>query len=69
MRTITATEFKTNFGKYTKLGQKETIQVTSRGKVIFEITPAREALIMRAEKLIGILPKDTPLELWKDKEL
>ena len=69
MCTITATEFKTNFGKYAKLGQEESIQVTSRGKVIFEITPAKEALIRRSEALIGILPKDTPNELWKDKNI
>lgn len=66
---ITATEFKTNFGKYMKLGQKEPIQVTSHGKVVFETIPPKEALARRAEKLIGILPKDTPKDLWKNRVL
>mgnify|MGYP003327852559 CR=1 FL=1 len=69
MCTITATEFKTNFGKYLKLGQTEPIQVTSRGKVVFETVPPKEALARRAEKLIGILPKDTPIDMWKNREL
>lgn len=42
MCTITATEFKTNFGKYAKLAQKERIEVTSHGKVIFVIVPRAE---------------------------
>ena len=69
MCTITATEFKTNFGKYTKLGQKEVIQVTSRGKLIFEIVPAKEALIRKGEQLIGMLPKDIEDKSWLDRDL
>lgn len=67
MCTITATEFKTNFGKYAKLGQKETIQVTNHGKVIFEINPPRDSLIRRAESLIGCLPDNVPFDAWKDR--
>lgn len=32
--TISATEFKTNFGKYLNLVQKEDIEITKNGKII-----------------------------------
>ena len=45
MCTITATEFKRNFGKYVIKGQVEKIQVTHRGKLIFTIVPEKERLL------------------------
>ena len=41
MCVITATEFKTNFGKYLELGTKEEITVTKNGKVMFTTTPRK----------------------------
>lgn len=58
MCTITATEFKRNFGKYVVVGQKEKIQVTHRGKTIFTIVPEREKVLTDLEALFGILPKE-----------
>lgn len=37
MMTITATEFKTNFGKYLKLVDKEDIFITRNGKTIAKV--------------------------------
>lgn len=65
MCTITATEFKKNFGKYMDLGQKEEIQVTHRGKKIFTIVPERLKLIAKTESLFGILPR----EAYDDKDI
>ncbi len=58
MRTITATELKENFGKYMKLGQKEQINVTHRGKSIFTIVPQKEKLKLEWENLFGALPRE-----------
>ena len=41
MITITATEFKTNFGKYLELGSKETILVTKNGKLLTTLNPPK----------------------------
>ena len=57
MCTITATEFKRSFGKYVTRGQKERIQVTHRGRVIFTIVPEKEKLLDEWEHLFGILPR------------
>lgn len=41
MCTITATEFKTNFGKYLNLAKKEEIAITKNGKLITTLTPPK----------------------------
>lgn len=41
MCTITATEFKTNFGKYLALASKEEIAITKNGKVIATMNPPK----------------------------
>lgn len=69
MRTITATEFKTNFGKYNKLAQNEVVQVTSHGKVIYELTPAAEAAKNRFRRLREKCPPNIPFDAWKDRDL
>ena len=61
MCTITTTEFKNNFGKYIELGQKETIKVVKRGKVIFTIVPERESLIAEAKSYFNLLPADATI--------
>ena len=58
MCTITATEFKRNFGKYVLLGQNEEIQVTHRGKIIFSIVPQKQKLLNQWETIFGVLPKE-----------
>lgn len=55
---ITATEFKTHFGKYMELGQNEEIIVTHRGKPIFTIVPKKEDLTKRWESYFGMLPNE-----------
>ncbi len=58
MCTITATEFKENFGKYLKLGQEEEISVTHRGVPVITIVPANKKIISDLKALFGTLPKE-----------
>ena len=58
MCTVTATEFKRQFGKYIEIGQKEEIQVTLRGKIIFTIIPERQKLMKEWEALFDTLPEE-----------
>jgi len=62
MCTITATELKTHFGKYVKLAQKEKIEVTHNGKVVFYLTPTKEERIERMKSIFGVLPNDIDLD-------
>ncbi|HHW02145.1 MAG TPA: type II toxin-antitoxin system Phd/YefM family antitoxin [Thermoanaerobacterales bacterium] len=53
---ITATEFKTNIGKYLKLAAKEDIIITKNGKRIAKLSDASEDKTDIVKSLIGILP-------------
>ena len=68
MCTITATELKTNFGKYMILGQKEKINVTHRGKIIFTIVPKETILLDKLEKMFGSMPREAYLDKDIDRE-
>ena len=59
---ITATEFKTNFGKYLSLAATEDIYITQYGKVIAKLSRPFEDRLQAAESLIGILPDTMTLE-------
>ena len=68
MCTITATELKENLGKYMILGQKEEIEVTNRGKVVFYITPQRLKLLNDLESIFGSLPREAYFDDDIDRE-
>jgi prevent-host-death family protein len=55
---ITATEFKTNIGKYLTLVDEEDIIITKNGKGIAKLTPLKENKVDIAKSLFGILPND-----------
>ena len=61
MCTITTTEFKNHFGKYVDMAQKEEIQVTKRGVVIFKMTPERFSLVNEAISFLNLLPRGTTI--------
>ena len=63
--TITIKELKHNIDKYIELGQKEEIEVTHGGKVVFYITPQRVKLMQQLEKMFGSLPR----EAYYDKDI
>lgn len=68
MLSITTTEFKNNFRKYALLGEKEEIEVTNNGKVVFYITPKYIKTMNQVEKMFGSLPRDASCDNDIDRE-
>lgn len=66
---ITATEFKTNIGKYLKLAAEEEIIITKNGKSIAKLTHANEDKVEVAKSLFSILPCDASLEQAREERL
>ena len=64
--TITATEFKNNFGKYLKLVQEEDIIVTKNGKTVGVFSNPNINLV---ESLTGILKDFSDLEKETIREM
>lgn len=59
---VTATEFKTNFGKYLDMIAKEDIFITRNGKIIAKVVNTQ---ISAVDSLRGML-KDAPADLDLD---
>ncbi len=59
---ITATELKTNLGKYLLLSATEDIYITKNGKIISKLTNPFQERIDTAKSLFGILPNSASLE-------
>lgn len=66
---ITATEFKTNIGKYLTLVAEEEIIITKNGKKIAKLTNADEDKVEVAKSLFGILPSDASLDQAREERL
>ena len=66
---ITATELKTNIGKYLSLASKEDIIITKNGKSIAKLTNTNEDKVAMAKSLFGILPSDATLEQSREERL
>ena len=64
---ITTTEFKNNYGHYIELAEKETIEVTKRGIVIFTMVPKRFELGERLKSFFGCLPEDASIGVDPDE--
>ena len=59
---VTATEFKTNLGKYLEMAMKQDIFITKNGKNIARLTsPAVNKLVI-LDSLVGIVPKDSAMD-------
>lgn len=56
--TITATEFKTNLGKYLELVLTEDILITKNGKVIAQLTQPQLDKIAILNSLVGLAKGD-----------
>lgn len=61
MKTITATEFKRNFGRYAVLAQHEELVVMKKGKVMFKTFPPKAEAVKEFESLLNILPHDATI--------
>jgi prevent-host-death family protein len=66
---ITATEFKTNIGKYLAFADKEDVIITKNGKAIAKLTSISEDRVALAKSLFGILPSDASIEQAREERL
>lgn len=67
--TVTATEFKTNFGKYLELVGNEDILITKNGKVIAQLTQPQLDKMAILNSLIGIAKGNANISLDDIKDL
>lgn len=66
---ITATEFKSNMGKYLEMAATEDIFITKNGKVVAKLTNPYQDRQAVAKSLFGILPSDVSLESTREERL
>ena len=59
---ITATELKSNLGKYLESAANEDIFIKKNGKVIAKLSDPRKSKVERAKSLFGIIPAGMTLE-------
>ena len=59
---ITATELKTNLGKYLLLAASEDVYITQYGKVVAKLTNPFQNRVEIAESLFGALPQTITYE-------
>ena len=64
---VTATEFKTNVGKYLTMADTEDIVITRNGKSVAKLTNARDVKLLAFRSMRGIL-KDADVDLQKARE-
>jgi len=67
--TITATEFKTNLGKYLDLAATEDIIITKNGKKIGRLTGDATAKLDALDSISGIISEQDFPEDYKDARL
>ena len=59
---VTATEFKTNLGKYLELAVSQDICITKNGKNIARLTSPSVNKLAVLDNLVGIVPQDDGLD-------
>lgn len=69
--TVTATEFKTNLGKYLEIVMDEDILITKNGKVIAQLSRPQVNKLAALRNIVGIVDAegDTTLDAIKDERL
>ena len=66
--TITATEFKTNFGKYLDLVLTEDILITKNGKIIAKLTQPQYDKLAILNSLVGVASGDEDISISDIKD-
>ena len=67
---ITATELKSNIGKYLSLANAEDIFITKNGKKIAKLSSAKQDKVNTMKSLFGIIPDDgTTLDQTREERL
>ncbi len=59
---VTATEFKTNLGKYLEMAKKQDIFITKNGKRIARLTSPTVNKLALLDNLVGVLPQDNAMD-------
>lgn len=59
---VTATEFKTNLGKYLEMAMNQDIFITKNGKNIARLTSPAVNKLAVLDKLVGIIPTDSAMD-------
>lgn len=59
---VTATEFKTNLGKYLELAVSQDIFITKNGKNIARLTSPSVNRLAVLDNIVGIVPQDDGLD-------
>ena len=59
---VTATEFKTNLGKYLDLAGKQDVFITKNGKYVARLTSPTVDKLAALDSLVGIVPADLSLD-------
>jgi len=67
---VTATEFKSNIGRYLSLVDNEEIVITKNGRSVARLSSAKRSKADIVRSLIGIIPDDgTTLEQAREERL
>ena len=67
--TITATELKSNLGKYLLLAATEDIYILTNGKAVTKLSNPHQDRVDIAKSLFGILPAGVTVEEAKEERL
>ena len=65
--TITATEFKTNFGKYLAMVAQQDIFIVKNGKSVAKLTRPVVDKVAILDSLVGIIPADTDTNVKEER--
>lgn len=66
---VTATEFKTNFGKYLEMISKEDIFITRNGKTIAKVVNPQVSAVDSLRGMLKDVPSDTDLDSLREERL
>lgn len=66
---VTATEFKTNFGKYLKMVAKEDIFITRNGKTIAKVINPQISAVDSLRGMLKDVPSDIDLDSLREERL
>ncbi len=66
---VTATEFKTNFGKYLDMLTKEDIFITRNGKTIAKVINPQVSAVDSLRGMLKNVPSDIDMDSLRDERL
>ncbi len=67
--TVTATEFKTNFGKYLELVLHEDVFITRNGKTIAKVVNPQVSAVDTIRGMLKSVPHDLDLDSLREERL